>query len=118
MSAAEELPPEALFAELSKPSPPIRMSRPRPIMVLHELKSTAAAAAEIHRVIFIGIFDTPIYGRCKRILSTLFNNLEYGKNRPCFPGLQFFHTAASIGILVAHHSRKEALAERGFRRAE
>lgn len=118
MSAAEELPPEALFAELSKPSPPIRMSRPRPIIVLHELKSTAAAAAEIHRVIFIGIFDTPIYGRCKRILSTLFNISEHRENRSCIPGRRFFNASTSIRILVAHHSRKEALAEGGFRRAE
>ena len=54
----EELLPEALVAEFSKPSPPIRMSRPKPIIVLQELKSTAAVATVMRRSDFIGIFDT------------------------------------------------------------
>ena len=54
----DEPPPLTLFAEFSKPSPPIRMSRPRPIIVLQELKSTAAAATVMRRNDFIEIFDT------------------------------------------------------------
>ena len=60
----------ALFAELSRLSPPIRMSRPKPIIVLHEVRSTDAAAIEIKSVIFIGIFDNANPQLCKRILST------------------------------------------------
>ena len=57
----EELPPVTLFEVFSKPSPPIRMSRPKPIIVLQELKSTAAVAATvIKRIDFIGILDNAI----------------------------------------------------------
>jgi hypothetical protein len=63
-----EEPPEVLLAVFSKPSPPIRMSRPRPIMVLQELNNMAAAETVIKRVIFIEVFDTPIFRACKRIL--------------------------------------------------
>lgn len=61
--------PVALFALFSRPSPPIRKSRPRPIMVLHELKSMVAAAAMLRRRNdFIDIWDSAISSACKRIL--------------------------------------------------
>ncbi len=38
-------------------SPPIRMSRPRPMNVLQELRSTAEMATVIRSSDFIGVFD-------------------------------------------------------------
>lgn len=62
MSPPEEDPPVALLADFSKPSPPILISRPRPIIVLHELKSTAAAATTTvsERILFIEILISAI----------------------------------------------------------
>jgi hypothetical protein len=37
-------------------------------MVLQELNNMAAAETVIKRVIFIEVFDTPIFRACKRIL--------------------------------------------------
>ena len=54
----DEPPPLTLFAEFSKPSPPIRMSRPKPIIVLQELKSTTVAAIIKRCNGFIGAFDS------------------------------------------------------------
>lgn len=44
------------------------MSRPRPIIVLQELNNMAAAETVINRIIFIEIFDTPIFRTRKWIL--------------------------------------------------
>ncbi len=68
MSSPAELPPFTLVEVFSKLSPPIRMSRPRPIIVLQELNNMAVADTVIKRVIFIEIFDTPIFRGRKRIL--------------------------------------------------
>ena len=62
------------------PSPAIRMSRPRPMKVLQEVKRIELAARAIKRVIFIGLFLTAKFSARKWILD--FQNVFAAYGRP------------------------------------
>lgn len=62
------------------PSPAIRMSRPRPMKVLQEVKRIELAARAIKRVTFIGLFLTAKFSARKWILD--FQNVFAAYGRP------------------------------------
>jgi hypothetical protein len=63
----------ALDATFSRPSPPMRMSRPKPMMVLQELVSSTATVMGINNVNFMIHFVTRKPVCCKVILSDIFD---------------------------------------------